>query len=177
MEPAARPSYIAIARIVRPRGNRGEVLADLFTDFPARFDALEEVWLELKGGLRKRVALEESWPHKGRQVLKFAGIDSISAAEGLVGAWVEIALEDAVPLPEGTYYNHELIGCSVREASGELLGTVTDVLSIAGNNQLVVAGAHGEFMIPAVNAICQRVSIVEKEILVDLPEGLIDLNK
>ncbi len=177
MEPAARPSYIAIARITRPRGNRGEVLADLFTDFPARFDALEEVWLQWEGGQRRRAALEESWPHKGRQVLKFAGIDSIAAAEGLVGAWVEVAVEDAVPLPEGTYYNYELVGCSVREAGGKLLGTVTDVLSVAGNNQLVVAGPRGEFMIPAVAAICKRVSIAEKEILVDLPEGLIDLNK
>ena len=177
MEPAARPSYIAIARIVRTRGNRGEVLADLHTDFPSRFDGLGEVWLEFDDGQRKHVTLEKSWSHKGRQVLRFAGIDSISSAEELVGAWVEVASKDAVPLPEGVYYDHELIGCSVRDVNGELLGKITDVMRILGNNQLVVTGPHGEFMIPAVEAICKSVSIAEKEILVDLPEGLIDLNK
>lgn len=177
MEPAARPSYITIARIARTRGNRGEVLADLHTDFPSRFDGLAEVWLEFDDGQRKHVTLEESWSHKGRQVLKFAGIDSISSAEELVGAWVEVALENAVPLPEGIYYDYELIGCSVRDVNGEVLGKITDIMRILGNSQLVVTGPHGEFMIPAVEAICKSVSISEKEILVDLPEGLIDLNK
>lgn len=152
-------------------------MADLFTDFPARFDALEEVWLELEDGRRAKFVLEGSWSHKGRQILKFRGTDSISAAEVLAGAWVEVALEDASPLPEGTYYNHDLIGCSVRRTSGELLGLVSSILPIAGNNQLVVTGEHGEFMIPAVDAICRHISIEEKVILVDLPEGLIDLNK
>ncbi len=177
MEPAAYPTYIAIAQIARTRGNRGEVLADLLTDFPARFDALEEVWLEFKGGHRKLLHLEESWAHLGRRVLKFAGIDSISAAGELVGALVEVAAEDAVTLPEGTYFDHELVGCSVRQEGGNVLGTVTEVLRIAGNNQLIVAGRHGEFMIPAVEAICKTVSVSGKEIVVDLPEGLIDLNK
>jgi 16S rRNA processing protein RimM len=177
VEPTAGPSYIAIARIARTRGNRGEVLADLFTDFPARFETLREVWLELEDGRRRLYVLEECWSHKGRQVLKFAGIDSISAAQELAGAWVKIAPEDAVPLPEGTYFDHDLIGCSVREAGGKSLGEVTDVLRIDGNNQLVVNGPQGEFMIPAVGAICKSVSIAEKVIIVDLPEGLIDLNR
>jgi 16S rRNA processing protein RimM len=177
VEPTARPSYIAIARIARPRGNRGEVLADLLTDFPARFENLGQVWLELEDGRRKMFVLEESWSHQGRLVLKFAGIDSIAAAQELAGAWVEVVSEDAVRLPEGTYFDHELIGCIVREVDGESLGEVTEVLRIEGNNQLVVNGPRGEFMIPAVEAICKKISITEKEILVDLPEGLIDLNR
>lgn len=177
MEPTARPSYIAIARIARTRGNRGEVLADLFTDFPTRFTVLKEAWLELKSGQWRCLALEDSWPQKGRQVLKFAGVDSISAAQELVGAWVEVASEEAVSLPEGTYFDHELIGCTVRGVGGEVLGEVIDILRISGNNQLVVSGPRGKFMIPAVEAMCRRVSIAGKEILVDLPEGLIDLNE
>ncbi len=149
----------------------------MFTDFPSRFAVLREVWLELKSGQRKSFVLEDFWLQKGRQVLKFAGVDSISAAQELVGAWVEIASEEAVSLPEGTYFDHQLVGCTVRGANGEILGEVVDVLRIAGNNQLIVSGLRGEFMVPAVEAICKRVSIAEKEILVDLPEGLIDLNK
>ncbi len=149
----------------------------MFTDFPARFAILREVWLELESGRRRRVALEDSWMHKGRQVLKFAGVDSISAAEELVGAWVEIASQEAVSLPEGTYFDHELVGCTVRSLGGEVLGSVAEVLRIAGNHQLIVTGARGEFMIPAVEAICRRVSVDAKEIVVDLPEGLIDVNK
>ncbi len=177
MEPTARSSYIKIARIVRARGNRGEVLADLYTDFPSRFDGLAEVWLEFEEGRRIRMVLESSWAHKGRQVLKFAGVDSISAAEGYLGAWIEVPTEEAVPLPDGTYFDHELVGCSVRDSGGRTLGTITEVLRIAGNSQLVVMGEQGEFMIPAVAPICREVSIAGREVIVELPEGLIDLNK
>ena len=177
MEPGARPSYIVIARIARTRGNRGEVLADLFTDFPSRFDVLEGVWLEFPDGQRRCYSLESCWQHKGRQVLKFCGIDAISSAESLVGAWVEVEAQDSVELPEGTYFDHDLIGCAVRDAEGKLLGHVQEVMRLAGNHQLVVKGLGREFMVPAVAAICTRVSIEGKEITVDLPEGLIDLNK
>jgi 16S rRNA processing protein RimM len=177
VEQAAQPSFIAIARIVRTRGNRGEVLADLYTDFPARFDSLEDVWLEWPDGSRESGRLEDAWEHKGHQVLKFEGIDSISAAERLAGAWLMVELANAVALPEGTYFDHDLVGCAVCSLNGENLGTVKEILRIAGNNQLVIAGKQGEFMLPAVEGICREVSVEKKRILVELPEGLIDLNK
>ena len=177
MELDTEPSFIAIARIARTRGNRGEVLADLYTDFPDRFDALEEVWLEAEARPRRHMALEESWEHKGRRVLKFAGVDSISAAEEWVGCWVVIPVDRAVPLPEGTYFDHDLMGCAVEDAAGNRLGTVREVLHIAGNSQLVVEHAGGEYLIPAVESICLEVSVKEKRIRVDLPEGLMDLGK
>jgi 16S rRNA processing protein RimM len=177
VEPKAQPSHITIARIARTRGNRGEVLADLYTDFPDRFQLLSEVWLELADGSHERLALESCWQHAGRQVLKFSGIDSISSAGRLVGAWVEIEASQAIELPEGTYFDHDLIGCAVCSVSGENLGTVKEILRITGNNQLVVDHAGKEFMIPAVSGICKDISIAKKLILVDLPEGLIDLNK
>lgn len=177
MEPEAQPSYIAIARIARTRGNRGEVLADSYTDFPERFLLLSKVWVQLADGSREQLALESSWEHSGRQVLKFAGIDSISSAERLVGAWIEIEASQAVKLPEGTYFDHDLVGCTVRSVLGEHLGTVKEILRIAGNHQLVVENDEREYMIPATPGICRDVSIAEKLILVDLPEGLMDLNK
>jgi 16S rRNA processing protein RimM len=170
-----RPSHLVIARIVRTRGNRGEVLADLYTDFPARFNLLTEVWLVFADGRRLHLALENTWEHKGRAVLKFARTDTISAAEQLVGAWVEIETGEAVVLPEGTYYDHELVGCKVVDCGGQELGTVKEVLKIPGNDQLVVHGST-EFLIPAKEGICVEILVDEKRILVDLPEGLIELN-
>jgi len=173
----AQPSFIAIARIARTRGNRGEVLADLYTDFPDRFNALKEVWLEFPDGRRRQMVLEDSWEHKGRKVLKLSGVDTISAAEEFVGCWVQVPADEAVQLPEGMYFDHDLIGCSVEDVHGNRLGVVEDVLRIAENSQLVVKGLDREYLIPAVKSICIRISVQDKQILVDPPEGLMDLDK
>jgi len=169
-------SFITIARIVRTRGNRGEVLVDSLTDFPDRFDMLEEVWLEFENGRLQKIVLDFTWEHKGRRILKFAGFDTISSAETLIGCLVQIPEEQAVQLPEGSYFDHDLIGCSVEDSRGKYLGVVEDILRISGNNQLVVKGLDKEFLIPAVENICTRISIKKKQIIVDPPEGLMDLD-
>jgi len=171
-------SFIAIARIARPRGNRGEVIADLYTDNPERFDDLDEVWLEFDDGRRlsrTRKKLEDVWEHKGRKVLKFEGVNTISDAEAWTGCWVMIPAVDAIELPEGTYFNHDLIGCSVHNLGGTFIGTVSEVLDIADNTQLVVSGSGREHLIPAVKSICVEISIKDKRIIIDPPEGLMDL--
>jgi 16S rRNA processing protein RimM len=176
VESNSKHSFIAIARIARTRGNRGEVLADLYTDFPDRFDALEEVWLEFPDGRNLRVSIEDTWEHKGRRVLKFTGIDSINSAENYVGCWVVIPTDQAVTLPEGTYFDHDLVGCSVRDVRGNKLGIVSEILRIAGNSQLVVNDLNREYLIPVVESICVEIDIKAKQITVDPPEGLMDLN-
>jgi len=168
---------LAIARIVRTRGNRGEVLADILTDFPERFRRLKSVWLEFPDQHREPAVVETTWPHKGRQVLKFAGVDSISEAERLRAAWVLVDQKDAVPLEDGEYYDHDLIGCQVVDTAGVVLGRVREILKAAGNSVLIVDGFRGEILIPAVADCCRQVSIHEKLIVVDLPEGLVDLNR
>ena len=170
-------NFLAVARIVRARGNRGEVLADLYTDYPDRFDLLREVWLEFADRRRGRAVIEHSWFHGGRLVLKFTGVDSIAEAERLSGAWVLIERAQAVPLPEGSFFDHELVGCRVLEVSGEELGKVSGVRRFPGNDLIAVEGSRGEILIPAVSAFIRRISISERTILVDLPEGLVDLNK
>lgn len=177
MSPESGTPYFSIARIVRTRGIRGEVLGELHTDFPDRFDSLHQVWIEFPGGAREIFLLQESWEHKGRRVLKFAGVDSIESAQKLVGGWVQVEAREAVSLPEGTYFDHDLVGCRLENEGGEFLGTVSGVLRIPGNAQLVVRGPHGEYMVPAIGAICREVSIGRKRIRVDLPGGLLDLNK
>jgi 16S rRNA processing protein RimM len=176
VEQENKPHFIAIARIARTRGNRGEVLADLYTDFPDRFNALEEVWLEYADGHMSAAGLEEVWDHKGRKVLKFKGFDDISSAETLVGCWVVIPADLAIQLPEGTYFDHDLAGCSVEDTKGRYIGIVREVMKITGSNLLVIKGPDREHLIPAVESICIRISIEEKKILIDPPEGLLDLS-
>jgi 16S rRNA processing protein RimM len=94
-----------------------------------------------------------------------------------VGCWVEIPANQAMPLPEGTYFDHDLVGCAVEDTHGNKIGIVTEVLRIAGNSQLVVKHLDREFLIPAVESICVRISPSEKQILIDPPEGLMDLSK
>jgi 16S rRNA processing protein RimM len=173
----AQKPYIAIGRVARTRGIHGEVIADLHTDFPGRFDSLKEVWLEFADGRRQRMGLANSWEHKGRRVLKFSGVDSIDAAEAFAGCWVVLPAEQAVALAEGTYFDHDLVGCIVRDIRGSRLGIVNEVRHIAGNDLLVVKNADREFLIPAVASICIKISIEEKQILIDPPEGLMDLDK
>ena len=171
-------SFIAIARIARTRGNRGEVLADPYTDNPDRFDDLDEVWLEFDDGRRQsrtRKKLEDVWEHKGRKVLKFEDVNTISDAEAWVGCWVMVPADQVIELPEGTYFNHDLVGCAVSCLDGTLAGTVSEVLDIAGNSQLVVRGGGREYLIPAVRNICVEVSIPDKRIIIDPPEGLMDI--
>jgi 16S rRNA processing protein RimM len=177
VDQGAQTSYIAIARVARTRGNRGEVLTDLHTDYPDRFDDLEKVYLEFADGRRQQMTLEETWEHKGRRVMKFSGVDSISAAEAFIGCWVLVPLEQAVPLPEGTYFDHDLVGCTVQDVHGKRFGMVDEVRHIAGNPLLVVRNGDLEFLIPAVASICTKISIEEKQILIDPPEGLMDLGK
>jgi 16S rRNA processing protein RimM len=150
----------------------------LYTDFPDRFSQLQKVWVVSNDGNRRQAMdLEESWEHKGRIVLKFAGVNDISSAETYAGWWVEIPADQAVPLPEGTYFDHDLVGCEVETVSGIRIGKVAEILHIAGNSQLVVRNLDREFLIPAVESICVRISAEEKRILIDPPEGLLDLSK
>jgi len=176
VEPDPRPSCPAVARIARTRGNRGEVLADSYTDFPERFSNLREVWLEYPDRHRERVFVEETWIHKGRQVLKFSGIDSISDAERLVGAWVLVDPGGTVSPPSGTFFDHDLVGCRVVDLAGVELGTVSGLYKIQGNTLLAVDGPKGEILVPAVDAFCREISIARRVIVVDLPDGLLDLN-
>ncbi len=177
VEPITRPPFVSIARIVRTRGIRGELVAESYTDFPERFSLVDAVWLEFADGSRERYAVERIWEHKGRPVLKLTGVDSISAAQRLVGAWVQVEEAEAVTLPAGTYFDHDLVGCVVVGRGGRILGRVADVLRLSGNRQLVIRGESGEFMVPVAADVFREISIPDKRIVVDLPEGLVDLNE
>jgi 16S rRNA processing protein RimM len=104
---------IGVAHIARPQGIRGEVIADLLTDFPERFAKLENACVKMPNGDLLTLRLEGSRPHKGRILLKFAGYDTMNAAEELRGARVMVSRDQLVKLPEDTFYDFDLIDCEV----------------------------------------------------------------
>lgn len=181
--------WTVIAQVVRPQGRKGEVLAELLTDFPERFADRKSLVLLRKGQPPAPVVLENYWlptgKSAGRVVLHFAGVDSISAAELLSGAEIAIADSDRVPLEEGSYYVSDLIGCTVTEEE-HTLGIVRDVHFPADTHGkrlteaapiLVVERPDGdELLIPMVKDFLHTPSISEKRIEVRLPPGLLEIN-
>jgi 16S rRNA processing protein RimM len=168
---------VAVARAVRVRGLRGEVVAELLTDFPERFDNLERLIAVAPNGERKTLLLEEHWLQGGRIVFKFAGYDSIEAAQALVGSELAVPEAERVELPEDAFYDWELAGCRVETVEGEALGRVREVLKTGGAEVLLVESSREqgrEHLIPLAEAICVEINIEKKLIRVDAPEGLLE---
>jgi 16S rRNA processing protein RimM len=193
--------WVAVAHILRPRGNKGEVAAELLTDFPQRLTELREVFVADAGkGEPQRVALQSCWlsqNHRGQAVFHFAGCSSISDAENFRGLDVLLPIGQRVALPAGHYFISDLMGCSVFEGAREasqlasspcamstapsLLGSVTDVQftgeDVSGTPLLVVDTREGELLIPLAEDICTRIDTAARRIDVLLPEGLRQINR
>ena len=171
--------FLAVARIVRPQGRRGEVVAEILTDFPQRFAELRRAFLEKPGSQPEPVPVEKVWPHQGRVVLKFLGVDSIDQANQLRGVHVLIPREERMPLPAHHYYVWELKGCRVvaeRQGASSEVGTVMEVEPTGGVDLLHVATPRGEVLIPLAQDICRHIDIEARIIVIDAPEDLLDLN-
>jgi 16S rRNA processing protein RimM len=174
-EDVSEDDLISVARIARPQGHRGEVIADLLTDFPERFARLARVYVKRADGRLLLLDLENSRPHKGRVALKFAGCDSISGAEELRRALVMVPRDQLVELPEDTWYDFDLVGCEAVSVEGEYLGRVEEVQNYGAAPLLVVRDGARELLIPLVLSICVEISTERKRIVVNPPEGLLDL--
>ena len=168
-------ALISIARIARPQGIRGEVSADILTNFPDRFAALDEVSLRRGDQLIGPLKLEQYRFHKGRVLLKFAGYDDADRAEELRGASVVIDHEALVELDEDEYFVFDLEGCAVVTTDGQPLGVVAKVEDFGAAPLLVVKDQSREFLIPLTRDICPDVDTEKKKIVVNPPEGLLDL--
>ena len=167
---------VVVARVARTRGLRGEVVADLYTDFPERFEGLEQVVAIAPDSSRRSLQIEEHWFHGNRIVFKFAGYDSIDAAKDLAGYQLAVPASERIELPEDHFYEWELAGCRVEALDGKVIGQVREVMHTGGVEILVVAGDEGrEFLIPMAHDICVEIDIEGKLIRVDPPEGLLDL--
>jgi 16S rRNA processing protein RimM len=172
---------VTLARVLRARGLRGEVAAEILTDFPERLPNLREVWLADGRGAPRRIGVERCWlstARGGQAIFHFEGVDSVEAAEKLRGAEVQVPLAARAQLGDGQYYISDLIGCAVWEAgAAESLGVVGDVEFPGGVALLSVRISEGEVLVPLAAEICIRIDIQAKRIDVARPQGLRDLNR
>ena len=168
---------VAVARVAKTRGVRGEVVANLLTDFPERFDRLEELVAVGPAGERELLAIENHWFHGPRVVLKFEGYDAPETARALVGRELAVPESEAVELEEGEFYDWQLAGCRVETTDGAPLGAVRELLRAGGDAPLLVVrdGGGRERLIPFAESICVEVDIDARLIRVDPPEGLLEL--
>ena len=175
MDDAGSSELVVIARAVRARGLKGEIVADLLTDFPERFEDLEELVLVSPAGDRTVVELEDYWFQNDRVILKLADYNDVDAAKQLVGCEFAVPEQDRVPLPEDHYYDWELEGCEVKVGS-EVIGKVTSVLRTGGAEILVITDEKGsERLVPLADSIVVEIDRAAKTIVVDPPEGLLEL--
>jgi 16S rRNA processing protein RimM len=164
---------VEVGRLIRARGNRGELVAEIYNSRPERALELKKVTLRLDGRSFP-AAVDEVWFHDGHPVFKFAGVDSISAAEAWAGADILVDDSERVRLEPGEFYHADLIGCAV--VGDALIGVVTGVEEYGGPTLLKVRATDGrEILIPFALSICKEIDVAGKRIRVELPEGLLQL--
>jgi 16S rRNA processing protein RimM len=171
--------WTILARLVRPQGRHGEILADILTDFPERFADRRRLFLvssETSQPPVREVSLENYWLHKGRVVLKITGVDSINEADTLRGLLVAIPTSERAALTDGSVYIGDLIGCEVIDLNtSRTVGVVTNVDREA--SLLEVKTPMGEeALVPFARAYLVTMDIAGKRIEMRLPEGLLDIN-
>jgi 16S rRNA processing protein RimM len=174
-------AFVTIARVARVQGRVGEVAAELYTDFPERFEQRRTLYAwAADSNQRRELHLEEYWPHKGGMVFKFEGVDSIEEAEKLLRSEIQIPATERAELEEGAFYVSELLGCLVVEVSQaeRAVGTVVDVNFGAGTAPLLIVKNESgkEFMIPFVESFTKKLDVKAKRIEMQLPEGMLELD-
>jgi 16S rRNA processing protein RimM len=165
-----------VGRIARAHGIRGQVIVNPETDFPEeRFRPGAELFVE-RGGRVEPLRVTTVRFHRDRPVIGLEGVATMTDAEAFAGLELRIPADRLAALPPGTFYRHDLVGCRVETTDGARVGVVSDVEGTMTGSRLVVAGPKGEVLIPLVAAICPLVDPAAKRIVVDPPEGLIDVN-
>jgi 16S rRNA processing protein RimM len=179
--PPEKFTGVTLARILRPRGLRGEVAAEILTDFPERLPKLRQVWLADGRSMPRLVKVQRCWlsPSRGgHAVFHFADINSMDEAEGLRGLEIQVPIEQRARLSAGNYFVSDLVGCALWEAgASSALGSVRDVEFPGGAPLLAVDTNEGEVLVPLAAEFCIRIDVKAKRIDVTLPEGLRDLNR
>ncbi|HXA84589.1 MAG TPA: ribosome maturation factor RimM [Candidatus Dormibacteraeota bacterium] len=186
--------FVTIARVAKTQGRHGEVAATLLTDFPELFETRKKLFALSGTGpakqdataelSRRKLELDEHWFHKGMVVLKFAGVDSISDAETLVGSEIQIPRSERAALGSDEFYVSDLIGCTVTDSGreiGRVVGRVRDVQFGSGEAPLLViegdvVSGKKEYLVPFAAAYIEKIALEQKRLEMKLPEGLLELD-
>jgi 16S rRNA processing protein RimM len=166
-----------VGRIARAHGNRGQVIVDPDTDFPDDRFKVDSIVFVRNGSAIEPKRIVASRFQRGRPILTLDGVDTMDAAEALAGAELRVDVETLRPLPSGTFYQHDLIGCAVETPEGMAIGVVTRVEGSGAGSRLVVQGRSGaEVLIPLAEEIVTAVHLGGRRIVVNPIDGLLDLN-
>jgi 16S rRNA processing protein RimM len=177
LSPEPNDEFITLARVVKTQGRHGEVAVEVHSDVPDRFTERMKLQALDRSEGRRELQVESLWPHKELLVLKFRGIDSMSDAEGLIGAELQVPRVERAGLEQGWTYVSDLAGCTLVD-NGQELGTIEDVQFGAGEAPLlVVVGKTGKkFDVPFAEAYLEAVDTTRKQVRMKLPEGLLEIN-
>jgi 16S rRNA processing protein RimM len=167
---------VLVGRIARAHGHRGQVIVDPATDFPDERFAAGAVLHTMRDGQPGTVTIGAMRIHQGRPVLTVEGIDTMDAAEKLAGVELRVPASALVPLPDRTFYEHDLIGCTLVTLGGREVGTVRAVEGGGGVMRLIAGTGRDEIQVPFVHEICVTIDVAQKRIVIDPPEGLLDVN-
>jgi 16S rRNA processing protein RimM len=170
----AMEELLLVGRVARAHGNKGQVIVNPETDFPEERFSVGRVLTIDQGDRRAERRIEAVRFHQGRPVVLLEGVATMDDAEALAGAELKVPASALAPLPERTYYRHDLVGCEVATKDGQVVGTVTGVEGPLERSLLVVASRGGEVMIPMVEGIVVTVDAEARVIVVDPPSGLIE---
>lgn len=191
--PQAAENWVWLARIRRSQGRRGEVFAEILTDFPEKFAQRRQLWLlresashlsasvPTEASFPRSVQLKNYWLHKGGVVLHFEGAESISDAEKLAGMIVAIPHEQRAPLAEDEVYIADLVGCMLVDVANPdapaMVGEIENVERDIGPVPiLMVRGVSGEVLVPFAKSYLRKIDLDKKRVEMSLPEGLVELN-
>jgi 16S rRNA processing protein RimM len=171
VDASAEPRFLLIGEVMKPHGVRGEVRVMPHTDVPERFTWLEIVYLGEKNP--QPVAVETVRLHQNLVLLKLVGYDDRDAADSLRGQWLQVPMEEAIPLEEGEYYLFQLIGLAVYSDEGEHLGELTQVLETGANNVFVVSGGERDILLPDTDEVIVEIDFENGRLTAHLLPGLL----
>lgn len=166
---------VTVARAVKPRGLKGEIVADLLTDFPDRFDDIGQFFAVSPTGESKAIELEGYSVQNDRVILKLVGYDTVAAANSLRGFEFAVPESERVELADDEFYDWELEGCKVETVTGQVVGSVKSIMRTGSVDLLVVGADPKDSLVPMVSSILVKVDKNRKTIVIDPPEGLLDL--
>ena len=160
--------YLIIGRVLAPWGLKGDLKAEIITDFPQRFAPGRTVYVG-----QTPMTVERSRFHKGNVILKLARVDSVEQVEALKGKYLQIPQSESMPLEDDEYYQFQIIGLEVSTTDGRMLGKIEQIIPTGSNDVYMVKGQDGEFLIPAIEDVVKQVDLDKETMTIEEIDGLL----
>ncbi len=168
------PELVAVGKIEKPFGLRGELRVRSLSDVPGRFEALERVTLVAPSGRVLDTSVNRMREHGDSYVVGFEALTTPEDAAAFRGGLIKIPRDQTPPLPAGQYYESDLVGLQVRSEQGQPLGALEEVLETGSNHVFVVRAGKRELLIPATKQVIAAIDVPARTMTVRLVKGLLD---